>query len=146
MKRNSDYGNQLYLIIAVILLLCACTEINKHKKITCLLSYSEAEKKAINLNKNIFLIIDVWSSSSKLTPSLLENTVFIEKSDNYSVVEIFVDDVQFKKDSLQHFPFDVQMLLKRNITPIYAVLDKNGKIIRGPIEYSPVDSILKLFD
>ncbi|MFY8137470.1 MAG: hypothetical protein ACOVMR_05170 [Flavobacteriales bacterium] len=133
--------NRIFSISIVILPLSSCFESSEKDKIQVVFSYSEAKRLSVDHEKDIFVIIDLWSSSNYRTNEILSNPKLVSMRKSILVLVLNLDDSEFDR-TYEELPENLRHLVDMKKTPLYLLMNKNGNILKGPIEYAPSDTIV----
>jgi hypothetical protein len=145
MKQRNQF---LYFLcgLVICIALSACDVKESKAEVKTFLNYSEGASYAGDNGLDIFLIVDLWASSSHRTSELLNDPTFIEKSRKYSVIIVHADDASYKENGMGEMPDVVYEIIESKITPQYVVINTKGHIIRGPMGFSSTNNIIKLLE
>lgn len=122
------------------MLLFGCGNNSKNKDIEIVFYYKEAKLLSEKTGKDIFVILDLWSSSNHNSEEILLSPKFISYADSIIFLVVHTDDVEFNK-KYEQLPQNLKSLIDFKRTPMYLLMNSNDDILKGPIEFALADTI-----
>ena len=135
--------NKMRNIIIASLILFSC-EHNSY--LIPQVNFEAAKSEATKKNTKIFIIFDVFGSSTKYVDNILKEEKIIKALSKFVVVRLMCDEKRMLNDSIfiGQFNSDLQIKLTGQFyQPMFCFLDKQGNRIALPCGYSNKSELLE---